>query len=225
MTFQINMTDKRFLLPEERGYDKAYELSYKLACDKLVKIDVEEQCRRSGTECRSVDAHKLIVIKYLNQTYFVTLPDVKVTLPGSPDIVSIRDKLLMLHYFLTARGTPPTNKMVAFKELPEGKVYSPTFEQRSIRPLLNAFGKEPRLLIEVAEKLGGRRADYGDVAMTIDAFSRVPVTIILWGGDDEFAPQGSITFDANITDYLPTEDITVLCETIAWKLVRSAKSA
>jgi len=32
-------------------------------------------------------------------------------------------------------------------------------------------------------------------------------------------------FDANISDYLSTEDVTVLCETIAWKLVKSISSS
>jgi len=53
----------------------------------------------------------------------------------------------------------------------------------------------------------------------------VPVTIVLWQGDDEFAPQGSIMFDAAICDYLSTEDITVLCETITWRLVNFLRGA
>jgi hypothetical protein len=48
----------------------------------------------------------------------------------------------------------------------------------------------------------------------------VPITIILWQGDDELAPQGNILFDATISDYLSTEDITVLCEILTWRLVK-----
>ena len=76
-------------------------------------------------------------------------------------------------------------------------------------------------MIAAAEKLGGRRVDYGDIAVTIDAFPRVPVTMVLWRGDAEFPPEGNILFDSTITDYLSAEDINVLCETIAWRLVRS----
>jgi len=77
--------------------------------------------------------------------------------------------------------------------------------------------------VDAGEKLGGHKADYGDTAVTINAFSRVPITIILWRGDDELAPQGSMLFDATISDYLPTEDITVLCETITWRLIRDLR--
>ncbi|GAI34732.1 unnamed protein product, partial [marine sediment metagenome] len=48
-------------------------------------------------------------------------------------------------------------------------------------------------------------------------------TLVLWRGDEEFPPSGSIMFDATISDYLSAEDITVLCQTIAWKLVKSLK--
>jgi len=146
-------------------------------------------------------------------------------LVDSAEKVSIRDKVLILHYFTSAKGTPATNRLVTFRELPEGSIYAPTFAKRAIKPLLDHFGKKPHLLIDISEKLGGYKADYGDTAVTINAFSRVPITIILWRGDDEFAPQGNMVFDATISDYLSTEDITVLCETIAWRLINLFKGS
>jgi hypothetical protein len=72
--------------------------------------------------------------------------------------------------------------------------------------------------------LGGLKAEYGDIAVTIRAFPDVPLTIVLWRGDSEFPPEGNILFDSTIGDYLPTEDVTILCEVIAWKLVRILKT-
>ena len=137
--------------------------------------------------------------------------------------VPIRDKVLILHYFNTSRGTQPAGRLIAFKELPEGIVYAPTFDKRTIKPLLNYFGREPHLLLDAAKKFGGCQVEHGDVAVTINAFSRVPITIVLWRGDGEFAPEGNILFDASITDYLATEDITRLCENITWRLIRYSR--
>jgi hypothetical protein len=47
---------------------------------------------------------------------------------------------------------------------------------------------------------------------------------VLWKGDEEVSPNGNILFDANISDYLSTEDVTVLCETITWKLVKGGSA-
>jgi hypothetical protein len=122
-----------------------------------------------------------------------------------------------------AKGVPISHKFIAFKELPEGANYFPTFSKRSIEPLIKYFGREPQRLVDAAEKLDGLKVDYGDVAVTISAFSRVPITIVLWRGDEEFPPRSNILFDATISDYFFTEDITVLCENITWKLVKFLK--
>ena len=48
------------------------------------------------------------------------------------------------------------------------------------------------------------------------------MTFVLWRGDAEFPPEGSILFDSNVSNYLSNDDIHALCEGIAWRLVRTA---
>jgi len=207
-------------LPNQKNYEYGYKLAYKLACEQLGKVDIEKQCHKSGAKHLVIDSQKLVIVEYLNQSYQITLPDIQVSLVDSEMEVPIKDKILILHYLTLAKGIPIANKFIAFKELPEGASYFPTFSKRSIEPLIDHFGREPHRLIDAAERLGGRKVDYGDAAVTISAFSRVPITLVLWQGDEEFSPQGNILFDATIFDYLSTYDITVLCETITWKLVK-----
>jgi hypothetical protein len=203
----------------ERGFD----LSYRVACEQLAKIgDIEEQCRRSGA--RYLGPHE-IVIDYLNQPYHIMIPEGKIVLEDSGTETPLRDKILILHYFTGAKGTPPTGKSIAYKQLQGGVSYFPAFSQRVIGPLVKNFGRGPDLLRKAAAKLGGCEADYGDLSVTINAFDQVPITLVLWKGDEEVAPNGNILFDANISDYLPTEDVAVLSETIVWKLVKSIPSA
>lgn len=216
------MDAKKFSLPPERGYDKAYALSYQMASQRLAETpNVPDLCRRAAVECEPSDEGWLIALPYLGGRYRVRCPEVEVlAVEGDPP--SPRDKLIMLHYLITAKGTPSTGRPVTFRELPEGNVYFPTFNQRAVRPVMDRFAKDPEQLVKVAARMAGRRVEQGDVAVTIDALPRVPVTFVLWRGDEELPPQGNVLFDANITDYLPTEDITVLCEIIAWRLVRSS---
>jgi len=208
-------------LPDQKNYEYGYKLAYKLACEQLGKIDnLEQQCLRSGARYQVINSQQVIIVEYLNQRYQVTFPDINISLMDSEAEVPIRDKILVLHYLTLAKGVPISNKLIAFKELPEGASYFPTFSKRSIEPLIAHFGQQPHRLIAAAERLGGHAVDYGDVAVTINGFSRVPVTIVLWQGDEEFPPRGNILFDATISDYLSTYDITVLCETITWRLVK-----
>ena len=208
-------------LPNVKNDEYGYGLAYKLACEQLARIDdIEQQCLKSGTQYQVMDSQKAIVVEYLNQSYQVTLPDVAVSLRDDEEVVPQRDKILILHYLAQAKGTPLSNEIITYKELPEGPNYFRTFYKRAIKPLVDHFGQEPGQLIDITKRLGGHKADYGDVAVTINAFSQVPVTLVLWQGDEEFSPEGNILFDSTIPDYLSTEDINVLCEVIAWKLVK-----
>ena len=209
------------LSPNVKNYEHGYRLAYELAGEQLANIgDVEQQCLKSGAQYQVIDSQRMIVVEYLNQSYQVTLPDVEVSLRDSEEVVSLKDKILILHYLTQAKGTPQSNRVIAYKELPEGANYFQTFSKRAIKPLVDYFGQEPQRLLNIAEILGGRKADYGDVAVTVTAFPRASITFVLWWGDEEFPPDGNILFDSVISDYLSTEDITVLCEVIVWKLVK-----
>lgn len=217
------MTPKRLAVPEPGVRQIAHELAYQIACERLAAIkDIEKQCRNSGG--RYLPAEKSIVLDHLNRAYKISLPGGEVTFIDSAETVPTRDKILILHYFIRAKGTPLTGRLITYKELQEGINYYPTFFKRAINPIIDNFKDEPEKLPKIAETIGARKSDYGDIAVTIRAFANVPMTFVLWRGDKEFPPEGNILFDSTISDYLPTEDITILCEIIAWKLVRSLKT-
>lgn len=211
-------------VPDGKNYEYGYKFAYKIASQQLTEADgIERICHHSGAEYKKTDSHPVIILDYLNQNYRISLPEVAISLSDSAEEVPLKDKILLLHYLIQARGTPLADKSIAYKELPEGVGYFRTFHKRAIKPLVDHFGRQPTKLIEAAKELGGHKADYGDVAVTINAFKRVPITFVLWRGDEEFPPDGSILFDATVSDYLSIEDINVLCERIAWKLVRLLK--
>ena len=149
------MENNRSTMPLQKRYEYAYRLAYELACEQLAKInDIEQQCRKSSAQYRVIDSQTEIIIRYLNQSYLIRLPNIEISLVDSVTEIPIRDKLLILHYFTSAKGTPSANKLITFRELPEGKIYFPTFYKRTSKPLLDYFGKEPHLLVDVARKLG-----------------------------------------------------------------------
>jgi hypothetical protein len=211
--------------PEQKNYDIAYSLALKLAGEKLARRDdIYEQCRRSGTVCDISDTVSMIRLKYFDRDYVVTLPDITVTPSGREEQVELRDKILMLDYLERAKGTPLTGRLIGYQELAEGAVYYPSFFARAVKPLIENFGSEPGRLIIAAKAFGGVKADYGDTAVTIPAFSRVPITLIVWKGDEEFSPNASVLFDTTVLDYLSPEDVNVLCQTLTWRLIKLSKN-
>jgi len=213
------MEDSALSIPDQKNYDKTWGLAYQIACEALARTDFEQQCRNSGATYEVIGGQKVATLYFLNRAYSIIPPD-RVTFKDSAEEVPLRDKLLIMHYFLHAKGTPLSNTPMAFKELKEGANYFPTYSLRAIKPLVDFFGKKPETLLDVAQKLGGMKADYGDAAVTISAFPRVPITLVMWRGDDEFPPEANILFDNTVSDYLATEDLIVLCQVISWSLVK-----
>jgi hypothetical protein len=218
------MNNSLLSVPGQKNYEYGYKFAYEIASQKLAEMgDVKPLCLNGGAEYKVIDSIPIISLDYLNRRYQIRLPEVAISLTDSNEEVPLKDKILLLHYLIQAKGTPLANKSIAYKELPEGVSYFRTFHKRAIKPLIDNFGSEPKKLLDAAKEMGGVKADYGDVAVTINAFKKVPITFVLWKGDEEFPPDGSILFDATVSDYLSIEDINVLSERIAWKLVRALR--
>ncbi|MFC2038552.1 DUF3786 domain-containing protein [Chloroflexota bacterium] len=215
------MENNPFPIPDQKNYEYALNQAYQIAREKLAGIgDIEEQCRKSGTDYREYESGRAIIVRYLNRPFLITLPGGDVLAEGSDEELPLREKVLVMHYFLSATGAPFSNNQITFRELPEGKVYLRTFAKRTTSPLAKFFSHEPPLILKIGEQFGGKPAEFGDSSVTINAFPKVPLTFVIWSGDEEFSPEANILFDATITDYLSTEDLIVLCELVTWKLVK-----
>jgi hypothetical protein len=206
-------------LPSPGGYEQAYAESYDLAFGKLRQAGLDDICMKSGATQADADTVQLC---FLNRNYRIDRRQGDVSLLSGAESVPISERLLILHYLVTAKGTPVRDEPVSFKELPEGMVYYPTFYKRAIKPLLSKYGASPERLIEAAARLGGVAVHQGDAAVTVRAFPKVAITWVLWRGDEEFPAEGTTLVDRVIQDYLPTEDIVVLCQLIAIKLSLAA---
>jgi hypothetical protein len=210
-------------LPEEKGTETAYREAFESAAGQLLRnSDWKDMCLKSGARLVPNQGNiQAILVDYLGHTCKILLPGLEFG-SENDNLFSHRDRLIILHYLNTSKGTPLNNKLISFQQLPEGSVYYPTFINRSIKPLLDNLAANPVRLFAAAGQLGGKPSQEGEFSVKINALPRVPLIFILWQGDEDLPPAGNILFDMTVTDYLPTEDITVLCEITAWKLVRLA---
>jgi hypothetical protein len=65
--------------------------------------------------------------------------------------------------------------------------------------------------------------EYGDASFTLHALPRIPITFILWEGDDEFPPLIRTLFDPTIPGYLPLEDIVVISKLASTRILKEAR--
>jgi hypothetical protein len=201
--------------------DKEYRKALELARVLLLQSDVKERCRIAGAKWKPSDEGGEIFLPYFHTTCHITIPLLEFSLPETQESLNLSNQILILHYLNGVKDIPAANKLISFKEIPSGEFYYPAFARRSIEPLLKTFSTKLQAFILIAEGLGGKPVALGDAGTKIFVFPRVPITLVLWFADAEFPPDLQILFDANITEFLSTEDIAVLSQEVMIRMIKS----
>ena len=203
-----------------------YREAFRLASQKLAGMNIHRICSLSGADyVEDKNGNPAIRIPFMHKEHLVQFqPQMDVLLENNGESVPISEKILILHYLLTARGESVKQNFITFRQVPEGAFYYSAFTKRALNPLTQTFGATPHLLVSCGAELGADEDELGDAAIRLSPLPRVPVTVVLWRGDDELPPEGNILFDESIVSYLPTEDIAVLSGLIVYRLIRIKQS-
>ena len=160
--------------------------------------------------CAFTPADGGFTLRFIDRTLNVTYPEGVVTYADDsaavPDIV----RILVLHHAVNAHRVPLSAHTISFKELPGGDIYIGPFTNRCIRYLCGVFGNNIAALKQAVARTEHREESFGDYSATIQVMPRVPVTLIVYEGDDEFPANANILFNGSAADLLPTEDYTQL---------------
>ena len=130
---------------------------------------------------------------------------------------------LMLYYLATADGTPPSERWVAFRELPGGSFYHEAFQGYAGNRLAAYFGKALPLFEQASRSLGGRKSDFAQAAFRFEAFPRLPLLAAVWEGDEEFAARAAILFDSTACHYLPVDACAIVGSSLVQRLIRAGE--
>jgi hypothetical protein len=152
----------------------------------------------------------------------VTWPRGRVEYGVDETSADIATQILLLHYLLTADGSPLADKWIAFRNLPGGLGYDAAFQGRANLRLARAFGRGATAFREAARAMGGEALAFGDASFVFRALPRVWLAVVLYLADDEFPASANVLFDASASHYLPTEDLAVLGGMLAGRLIKAA---
>ncbi len=201
-------------------YLKALEIGK----EKLLGKDPEQIATHSGAVYVAGEHEKkAISLMFLNRQVDISWPELDFSYHKGDGEVPIQQQVLLLHYLNLAEGNDVSGEWIAYQEVPDGKFYLDAFLRRAKIPMVQGFGQKPELLVKLATDVyGATPLEQGDVAVRIDALPLVSVALILWKGDDEFPPEGTILFDRTVSRCLSAEDIAWLAGMIIYPLLGMA---
>jgi len=116
--------------------------------------------------------------------------------------------LSALWYLVLAKEIEPTGKHLKPDSLKGGEVFFKGTHKLPLDGVALKFGSDRDGFLEKVKSLGGKPlTEFGDASAELYPLPRVPVTLILWLGDDEFAPRVDLLFDSTCEIHLPLDII------------------
>jgi hypothetical protein len=163
-------------------------------------------------------------IPFFGTLYHVYWPQGTVVKAADRTEADIATHIILLHYLLTADGTPLASQWIAFRNLPGGLGYDAAFRGRASLRLAHAFGNDQAAFEKASQVLRGEPLTFGDASYLYRILPRVWMAVVLNVADEEFSANANVLFDAATSHYLPTEDIAVLGGMLAGRLIKAARS-
>jgi hypothetical protein len=204
------------------GRQNNYETAFREAADQLKARDIREVADRCGAIVIASGQGSALRLPFIGDDLVITHPDIQVTHASGVGEVAMWSRILTLHYLVRGTGAKLRGEQIAFKHLEGGLAYDTAFHRRSVALLLDRFGPALKGFMEAGARAGGIRSGESSHALLFRAFPRVAVVFVMREGDEEFPPSGSVIFDSSIADYLSTEDVAVLCNMIAVRIIKAA---
>ncbi|MCP4692460.1 MAG: DUF3786 domain-containing protein [Desulfobacterales bacterium] len=142
-----------------------------------------------------------------------------------PDDFSIRDsegepvstisQSIILSYLTTADGEPPSNKLISFRELPDGVLYCHAFQGYAPDRLAKHFQQDIANFSETCRKIGGAPVNIGDAGFRFTVFPKIEITAAYFLGDEMFPSSASFLFDSNVSHYMVTAGLASIGSRLA----------
>ncbi|WP_338825604.1 hypothetical protein MHOCP_12180 [Moorella humiferrea] len=194
------------------------EVTLNLAQKKWAMVAPEKIAFSKGAVWE--EKKKALLLPSLNDSFYIYHPDGAVTYKNNTS-VEPRLNVLILHYLLGPELSLK-GEWISFKELPGGPLYQQPFYGRAVFPLIRSFGQNPALLVKAGISLGGIPINHGTATVELYPFPKLPVRLVVWAGDEEIPPGGTILFDISATELMATEDYAVLAEYLVRRLQKQA---
>ena len=171
---------------------------------QIEKLDGPQTANRAGCIFEPNDQAGKFTITFLNRSYIIDLEKKQICPEdASPDQpAGFIEQLSILAYLIGAKDKPLQNKLVKAETLATGEFFFRGPHQMPTEQLADAFGENPEKLYQAAEPFNAIKRDYGDTSVELFILPRLPITIVIWGGDDEFEARAAILFDQSAGEQL-----------------------
>jgi hypothetical protein len=191
--------------------------------EQLEKLDREETAKRA--KCRRLAEPDRYVLAMLDTRYVVNLINKDISSLGADSSsagASFLEQLCVLAYLINAKDIALAEKLVKAESLPGGQFFFRGLHSLPTGKLAKAFGDDPKVLIRASARFAAKRCEFGDASIRLSVLPRIPLTIVIWRGDEEFGARASILFDQTAAAQLPLDALWAAVNLTVETLIKTA---
>lgn len=184
----------------QKGLDQAWEL--------ISDLDPAEVCLRSGADYE-YQSHQYILICF-GQEIRVDLE--KQSIKSSTQIGDLLTdhfseffNISLLWYLIQAKQTDCTERLVHPSEIPGGDIFAKGAHALPLDKIASRFGQNSTSFNEIGGLIGVDELDFGDAAIKLWPFPKVPIVVVLWVMDEEFPARATLLLDSTAHLHLPPD--------------------
>ena len=181
--------------------------------EKFLSMNMAEMASAAGVkyfpESRTIESI------FLGQPCNVSCTDGSVKSDHFNALLDDMHQWLVLNNLMIATGRKPTGNLITSRDVKgSGAAAIAGLHGISSIGMEKLFGAEPENIYKVLKYIPGVKASLGDASIQIEALARVPITFVVWAGEDNIIPPAiNFLFDSTICDYLLYKDIPVILGT------------
>ena len=191
----------------------------KEAQEKLRQIDRAVVAARSGA---MIDRDCNLRIEFLCREYVIDQAGWTILRAADGAAPPSLMQSLILTYLYMSDGTPPIDRWVGFRELPNGLFYAQAFQGYAGAALVRDLNGDVAAFKRASEKLQGATLAIGDAGYIFQMLPHIKLAVTMWSGDDEFPAQAQVLFQETAPHYLITDGLAIIGSLLIGQIMKTA---
>ena len=145
----------------------------------------------------------------LGRTYRVLWPSAEIRPMDGGPAPGLPTQTYLLRILLEGKEVPSGGTYKTFREMPWGEMYIGPYTGRVLTRAAFTFGTKLAAFRAACGKLGAEPVKSGDAGYRFQFFGPYFMEILLWEGDEEFAPSAQVLYSDNFAEGFAAEDRVV----------------
>ena len=175
--------------------------------EKFRALDPVEAAARCGVTYEYGE----FAVTLLGTTYWIAWPEYTIRTETGVGFAlgNLPCQTFLLRFLLEGKMAGRSTGFKTFREMPWGEMYIGPYTGRCLTRAAFTFGTRVDAFAAACRQMGAREVPHGDAGFEFDFLGGYRMQIMVYAGDDEFAPTSQILYSDNFAGGFAAEDRVV----------------